>query len=66
MTNITINNISHDLHTTLNSVQWIIAAYVLSTSSAIPFSGWLTQHFNGKYVFFVAQMMFGLSFIGAS
>ena len=66
MTNIAINNISHDLHTTLNSVQWIITAYVLSTSIAVPFSGWLTQHFNGKYVFLVAQMMFGLSSIGAA
>lgn len=66
MTNIAISNISHDLHTTLSSVQWLITAYVLSTSIAVPFSGWLTQHFNGKYVFFIAQMMFGLSSICAA
>lgn len=66
MTNIAISDIGRDLHTTLSSVQWIITAYVLATSIAVPFSGWLTQHFNGKYVFLVAQLFFGLSSIGAA
>lgn len=66
MTNIAINDIGRDLHTTLSNVQWIITAYVLSTSIAVPFSGWLTQRFNGKYVFLAAQIFFGLSSVGAA
>lgn len=66
MTNIAIHDIGQDLQTTLSSVQWIITAYVLATSIAVPFSGWLTQRFNGKYVFFAAQLIFGLSSIGAA
>ncbi|GAP00343.1 DHA2 family efflux MFS transporter permease subunit [Fructobacillus ficulneus] len=66
MTNIAINDIGRDLNTTLSSVQWIITAYVLATSIAVPLSGWLIQHFNGKYVFLTAELFFGLSSIGAA
>jgi MFS family permease len=64
MTNIAINDIGRDLHTTLANVQWIITAYVLAMSIAVPFSGWLTQRFNGKCVFLAAQIFFGLSSVG--
>ncbi|CAK1224729.1 MDR family MFS transporter [Fructobacillus cardui] len=66
MTNIAINDIGRDLHTTLANVQWIITAYVLAMSIAVPFSGWLTQRFNGKCVFLAAQIFFGLSSVGAA
>ncbi|HEY4399186.1 MAG TPA: MDR family MFS transporter [Lactobacillaceae bacterium] len=66
MSNIAINDISKDLQTTLDSVQWILTAYVLATSIAVPFSGWLSQRFNGKYVFFAAQIIFGLASIWAA
>ncbi|WP_353989490.1 DHA2 family efflux MFS transporter permease subunit [Pediococcus argentinicus] len=63
MTNIAINDISRDLGSSLNSVQWILTAYVLATSVAVPFSGWLSQRFNGKYVFLSAQLVFGAASI---
>ncbi|MCL2156542.1 MAG: multidrug efflux MFS transporter [Methanobrevibacter sp.] len=60
MVNIAINQLMQDFHTTLNTIQWAITGYVLALAIAIPISGWLLDHFNGKKIFSLFIGIFGL------
>lgn len=60
MVNIAINQLMVDLHTTLNIIQWAVTGYVLALAIAIPISGWLLDHFDGKKVFTAFVGIFGL------
>jgi EmrB/QacA subfamily drug resistance transporter len=58
MTNIAVNSLSSDFHTTLSVVQWVMTGYVLATGVVVPLSGWLTKRFDGKKVFLLAEVGF--------
>ena len=58
MVNIAIPHLVSTFHTTLSHVQWIASAYLLTMGIAIPFSGWLLNHFNGRLAYLWAQTIF--------
>lgn len=60
MVNIALNKLMLDLHTTLSMIQWSVTGYVLAMAVAVPISGWLMDHFNGKKVFSLAVLAFGI------
>ncbi|MGA8942771.1 MAG: MDR family MFS transporter [Thermoactinomyces sp.] len=61
MVNIAVNHFGQDFHTSLDMVQWIMTGYVLVMGIAVPFSGWLIQRFEGKDVYFMAELLFLIS-----
>jgi len=61
MVNIAVNHFGQDFHTSLDMVQWIMTGYVLAMGIAVPFSGWLIQRFDGKSVYFMAELLFMIS-----
>jgi len=61
MVNIAVNHFSRDFHASLETVQWVMTGYVLALAIAVPFSGWLVQRFEGKAVYFIAELLFLLS-----
>jgi EmrB/QacA subfamily drug resistance transporter len=61
MVNIAVNHFGRDFHTSLDTVQWIMTGYVLALGIAVPFSGWLIQRYEGKAVYFIAELMFMIS-----
>ncbi len=63
MVNIAVNQFAADFHTSLDVIQWVITGYVLATGIAVPFSGWLVHRFDGKQIYFVAQLLFLISSI---
>ena len=58
MVNIAVNHFGLDFHTSLDTVQWIMTVYVLAMGFAVPFSGWLIRRFEGKAVYFIAELLF--------
>ncbi|MUG87879.1 DHA2 family efflux MFS transporter permease subunit [Paenibacillus timonensis] len=60
MVNIAIDILTKDFHTTLDIIQWAITGYVLALAMAVPVSGWLMNHFNGKKIFIGAVAAFGI------
>ena len=59
MVNIALNKLMLDFHSTLTALQWSVTGFVLALGAAVPISGWLMNHFNGKKVY--AAAMFGFS-----
>lgn len=60
MMNIAINSLVRDLNSTVTTVQWTITGYLLATGIAVPFSSWLINKFDGKYVFLSGEILFAL------
>jgi EmrB/QacA subfamily drug resistance transporter len=62
-----------DFKASLSDVQWIITGYTLALAAVIPLTGWLTDRYGTKRVFFTCQILFvmgsilcGLSWSNAS
>lgn len=61
MMTIAIQQLTQTFATTLNVIQWAITGYVLALAIAVPISGWLMNHFNGKRIFIGAVIAFGIT-----
>lgn len=61
MVNIAVTDLGNYYHSSLSIVQWIVTGYVLASAIAVPFSGWLINHFNGKKVYLFVEIMFGIT-----
>lgn len=61
MVNIAVKHLSSDFNASLSLIQWVITGYVLATGIAVPIAGWLVQRFNGKWIFFGANLLFILA-----
>src|SRR5947208_1223186 len=46
--NVALDTLSRELHSPLNSIQWVSTGYLLSLAAVIPLSGWLTERFGSK------------------
>lgn len=58
--NVALKSLSHDLHSTLDSVQWTVTAYLLSLAAVIPISGWAAKRFGAKRLFVISVILFTL------
>ncbi|MBU7554765.1 multidrug efflux MFS transporter [Pediococcus ethanolidurans] len=68
MANIAVNSITQSLHTSVNSVQWVVTSYVLAMGIVVPIAGWAIDWITGKQLylwalvgFFVGSVISGLS-----
>ncbi|GAB2022306.1 MDR family MFS transporter [Pseudolactococcus yaeyamensis] len=61
MVNIAVKELTQDFSTSLGTIQWAMTGYILALAVAVPVSGWLMNHFNGKKVLILAVIMFGLT-----
>jgi EmrB/QacA subfamily drug resistance transporter len=58
--NVALNSLSHDLHTTLNDIQWVVSAYLLALAAVIPVSAWAVKRYGGFSVYMWALVIFTL------
>jgi EmrB/QacA subfamily drug resistance transporter len=56
--NVAINTLTHSLHTTVSSIQWVITGYLLTLSMTIPLSGWAVDRFGGRRMWMFALIVF--------
>jgi len=49
--NVSLSTISHDLHASLDSVQWIISAYLLALALTMPLNAWLVHRLGAKRLY---------------
>lgn len=60
MINIAIDNLTQYFDVSLNMIQWGVTGYILAMAIAVPFSGWLMDHFNSKTVYISSVALFGV------
>ncbi|MCK9632111.1 MAG: multidrug efflux MFS transporter [Methanoregula sp.] len=56
--NVAVNTLTHSLHTTVSSIQWVITGYLLTLSMTIPLSGWAVDRFGGRRMWMFALIVF--------
>jgi EmrB/QacA subfamily drug resistance transporter len=61
VTNIALNTLEHNLHSSVASVQWVMTAYLLTVAGVIPVSGWASRRFGARRVYVTSLAVFGFS-----
>ncbi len=58
--NVALESLSHDLHTKLGDVQWVVTAYLLALGAVIPISAWAARRFGARRVYLASIVLFTL------
>jgi EmrB/QacA subfamily drug resistance transporter len=56
--NVALHTLSHDLHSSLAQVQWVITGYLLALAAVIPVTGWAARRFGAKQVYMTSLVLF--------
>jgi len=58
--NVALATLARELHSSLNTIQWVATGYLLSLAIVIPLSGWFSERFGSKRVWMCSVAIFGL------
>ncbi|MGH2842990.1 MAG: MFS transporter, partial [Solirubrobacteraceae bacterium] len=61
VTNVALDTLERDLHSSVADVQWVMTAYLLSIAGVIPVSGWASRRFGARRVYVWSLALFGAS-----
>ncbi len=56
--NVALATLGHDLHATIDQIQWVVTGYMLSLAAVIPITGWAARRFGPKQVYLVSLALF--------
>jgi EmrB/QacA subfamily drug resistance transporter len=56
--NVALRTLSHDLHSSISQIQWVVTGYLLSLAAVIPVTGWAARRFGAKRVYMVSLVLF--------
>ncbi len=56
--NVALHSLSHDLHASLASIQWVITGYLLSLAAVIPVTGWAVKRYSARRLYLIALVVF--------
>ena len=55
---VAINDLGHDLHAPLSTIQWVSTAYLLALAVTMPIAGWAQAAFGGKRLWLISLCVF--------
>jgi EmrB/QacA subfamily drug resistance transporter len=56
--NIALDDLSKDLHSSLDSIQWVITGYLLALAAVIPITGWAARRFGARRLYLISLVLF--------
>jgi EmrB/QacA subfamily drug resistance transporter len=56
--NVALATLGHDLHSTVDQVQWVVTGYLLALAAVIPVTGWAGRRFGAKQVYLTSLVLF--------
>jgi EmrB/QacA subfamily drug resistance transporter len=56
--NIALRTLTKDLHTDLDSIQWVVTGYLLAIAAIVPLTGWAARRFTAKRVYLWSLIVF--------
>ncbi|MET7690703.1 DHA2 family efflux MFS transporter permease subunit [Streptomyces sp. NPDC005483] len=59
--NIALNDLTRELHTGLDTVQWVVTAYLLALASVIPVTGWAARRVGARRLYLASIVLFTLA-----
>jgi EmrB/QacA subfamily drug resistance transporter len=58
--NVALRTLSHDLHSSISQIQWVVTGYLLALAAVIPITGWAARRFGAKRVYLTSLVLFTL------
>src|SRR5437763_6586675 len=58
--NVALATLGHELHSTIDQIQWVVTGYMLSLAAVIPVTGWAARRFGAKSVYLTSLVLFTL------
>ncbi|MGN6189044.1 MAG: MDR family MFS transporter [Conexibacter sp.] len=58
--NVALATLARELHSSLDTIQWVATGYLLSLAIVIPLSGWFSERFGSKRVWMSSVAIFGI------
>jgi EmrB/QacA subfamily drug resistance transporter len=58
--NVALDTLARELHSTIDSIQWVATGYLLSLAAVIPVTGWAARRFGAKPVYLTSLVLFVL------
>ena len=59
--NVSLSTIGHELHSSIDSAQWIISGYLLALALMLPLNGWLVDRVGAKRLYLACFSAFTLA-----
>ena len=56
--NVALDDLSKDLHSSLDSIQWVVTGYLLALAAVIPVTGWAARRFGSRRLYLIALVAF--------
>jgi EmrB/QacA subfamily drug resistance transporter len=56
--NVALDDLSKDLHSSLDSIQWVVTGYLLALAAVIPVTGWAARRFGSRRLYIIALVAF--------
>src|SRR3954453_2817362 len=56
--NVALDTLSHDLHTSLDGIQWVVTGYMLALAAVIPVTGWAATRFGSRRLYLISLVLF--------
>ena len=56
--NVALDTLSHDLHSPISQVQWVVTGYLLALAAVIPITGWAARRYGAKRVYLTSLVLF--------
>src|SRR4051794_22217521 len=58
--NVALDDLSTDLHSSLDSIQWVVTGYLLALAAIIPVTGWAARRFGSRRLYLGSLVLFTL------
>jgi EmrB/QacA subfamily drug resistance transporter len=58
--NVALHDLSIDLNSSLDGIQWVITGYLLSLAAVIPVTGWAVRRYSARRLYLIALVVFTL------
>jgi len=56
--NVALDDLSTDLDSSLESIQWVVTGYLLALAAVIPVTGWAARRFGSRRLYLIALVAF--------
>jgi EmrB/QacA subfamily drug resistance transporter len=56
--NVALDTLSTQLHSSIDSVQWVVTGYLLALAAAVPLTGWAARRFGARRIYIGSLALF--------
>jgi EmrB/QacA subfamily drug resistance transporter len=58
--NVALRSLSHDLHSSLDEIQWVVTAYLQAMAVALPLTSWAIKRYGTRRIYLISIGLFTL------